>query len=85
MKIAKRILVCAVFALVLVSTVNGFYVPPVYCQSQEITYVASKNSKTYHVSSCSHAKKIKAENLISFSDKEKAVKEGYQPCKICKP
>ncbi len=46
-------------------------------------YVASSESKTYHLASCMWAKKIKPENLVGFSSEKKAETAGYQPCKIC--
>jgi len=48
-------------------------------------FVGSKNSDVYHYPSCHHAKKIKAENLITFNSIEEAKAAGYRPCKVCKP
>lgn len=48
-------------------------------QKKECLFVASKNSKKYHVPSCTWAKRIKPENIICFSSKEEATKAGYQP------
>ena len=52
-------------------------------QKKEAGFIASSQSKTYHVASCSYAKNIKAENLVKFSTKAEAAKAGYQPCKAC--
>ena len=50
-----------------------------------IIYVTSKNSKVFHKSDCSFARRIKAENLISYTSREQAVQMGKKPCSICKP
>ncbi|MFC2140473.1 hypothetical protein ACFLQ1_01985 [Candidatus Auribacterota bacterium] len=45
---------------------------------------ASKNGKKYHLEACTAGvKAIKEENLIKFSSKEEAEKQGYGPCKKC--
>ncbi len=48
-------------------------------------YVASKASDKYHFPHCEWAKKIKAENLITFETAKEARAAGYLPCKVCKP
>lgn len=50
---------------------------------KEVGLVGSSQSKTYHVSGCRMAKKIKPENLVKFTDESEAEKDGYSPCKIC--
>lgn len=57
---------------------------PALLSSQE-TYVGSKNSDKYHLTSCQSAKRIDPDNLVSFDSRESALKEGYVPCKVCKP
>lgn len=47
------------------------------------SYVASKNSNKFHLSSCQWAKRIKPENKICFPSKEEAEKRGYQGAKCC--
>jgi len=51
----------------------------------EYQYVGSKESNKYHLPTCTWAKKITAENLIKFKDKEDAEQQGYEPCGVCKP
>lgn len=51
----------------------------------EYEYVASKNSKTFHKSDCSSAKRILPKNLVGFSNKDEALKTARRPCKRCKP
>jgi beta-lactamase superfamily II metal-dependent hydrolase len=48
-------------------------------------FVGSSKSNKYHYPSCSAAKKIKPENLITFSSSEEARAQGYVPCGICHP
>lgn len=45
--------------------------------------VGSKNSTKYHFPWCSGAKRIKQENLISFSSYEEARAAGYTPAGNC--
>jgi hypothetical protein len=51
----------------------------------ENEFVASKNSKVFHKSNCSSAKRIKTGNLVTYGTREKAAEAGKRPCKICKP
>jgi competence protein ComEC len=46
-------------------------------------YIGNKNSKIYHLSSCSGLPKF--ENQVKLSSKSEAVNSGYKPCQICKP
>jgi hypothetical protein len=48
-------------------------------------YVSSKNSQVFHTPQCRSAKRIKPENLITYSSREEAIKAGKRPCKVCKP
>jgi len=50
-----------------------------------IEYVASKNSKTFHKSTCSAARRITEANLLRFDSREAALRSGRRPCKICNP
>lgn len=47
--------------------------------------VGNKDSKTFHKAECQHAGKIKAENKVALASKAEAEKQGYKPCKVCKP
>jgi len=53
--------------------------------ANEGRFIASKSSKVYHRSSCSHAKRMNAAKAVRFSTRETAEKTGRRPCKICKP
>ena len=48
-------------------------------------YIATKSSKVYHRSTCSHAKRMDAAKAVTFSSREDAEKTGRRPCKTCKP
>ena len=49
------------------------------------TYIASKNSKVFHLMTCAMAQTISAGNLIKFASREEAVSSGRRPCKKCNP
>ena len=46
-------------------------------------YVASKGGDKYHLASCTAAQRIETANLVVYSTKKDAEKEGYKPCQIC--
>lgn len=48
-------------------------------------YVASKSGNVFHRPECRWAQNISAENLIRYSSKEEASKDGKRPCKSCNP
>lgn len=47
--------------------------------------VASRYSNRYHTPDCRYIRRIKEENIIIFEDPEDAERNGYIPCKKCKP
>ncbi|MBA3550727.1 hypothetical protein H0W32_00780 [Patescibacteria group bacterium] len=47
-------------------------------------YVASRGGTTYHLPTCSGAKRISEKNKIYFHNKEEAERFGYKPAKNCK-
>ncbi|MBN1391643.1 MAG: hypothetical protein JW947_02445 [Sedimentisphaerales bacterium] len=51
----------------------------------ENKYVSSKNSGVFHKPDCSSAKRIKPENLVSYSNRDEAIKAGKKPCGRCNP
>ena len=53
--------------------------------ANESGYIATKSSKVYHRSTCSHAKRMDAAKAVTFSSREDAEKTGRRPCKVCKP
>jgi len=48
-------------------------------QNKTGMFVASKNSKIYHLPDCQYAKRIKEENKIYFKSAEEAREKGYSP------
>lgn len=64
-----------------------------YCDNSEVapetsgtfSYIGNKNSKKFHIDTCSGAQDIKKENKVSFESREDAVNKGYSPCKTCNP
>lgn len=51
-----------------------------------ITYVLNKNTKKFHLPSCSSVEEIKPENRWDFmGTREEVLKMDYVPCKRCKP
>ena len=48
-------------------------------------FVASKNSKVFHLPGCPSVGRITPENLEGFADRAEAVGAGKRPCKRCKP
>lgn len=48
-------------------------------------YVASNSSDIFHKPDCRWAKNISPENLVTYTNREQAIKDGKRPCKWCKP
>ncbi len=48
-------------------------------------YVASKNSKVFHLPGCRFANQISPKNLVGYKSRDEAINAGKRPCKICKP
>ncbi len=63
--------------------ISNILVAPASIKVEEII-VASKNGKSYYLTSCASAKKISAENKITFASRELAEKAGYKPAQTCK-
>jgi len=61
------------------NSMNGMQI-----ESQNGTFVASKNGTKYHFPWCSGAQRIKEENKVWFSSKEEAERSGYTPAANCK-
>lgn len=53
--------------------------------SGKLSYIGNKNSKKFHLDTCSGAQDIKKENKVSFDSREDAINKGYSPCKTCNP
>lgn len=53
--------------------------------SSQAEYWGSVKSNKYHHPTCSHAQRIKPDNLIKFVTPEEATNSRYIPCKVCNP
>ncbi len=51
----------------------------------ETAYIGNVNTKKFHKSACTGAKKMSSTNKVAFSDRAAAVSGGYTPCGICNP
>ena len=50
------------------------------------TYILNTNTKKFHYSDCSSAKKIKDSNREEFTgSRDDVINRGYEPCKNCNP
>ncbi len=50
------------------------------------SYIANKNTKKFHYSSCSSVSKMKEKNKLYFNgSRDELINKGYQPCKNCNP
>ncbi len=54
-------------------------------ENSTISYIGNKNSKKFHLSTCSGAQDIKEQNKVMFESRDEAVENGYTPCKTCNP
>lgn len=50
-----------------------------------VSYVAAKSSKVFHLSTCSHAKRLNPETTLTFGTRQEAEQNGRRPCKTCNP
>lgn len=48
-------------------------------------FIGNSNTNVFHRPDCRYAKKIDAEKRVSFTSRDRAVSQGYKPCKICNP
>ena len=52
---------------------------------QTVGYVGNIKSKKFHLSTCSSVQDIQQSNRITFATRAAAVKQGYSPCRACRP
>lgn len=54
--------------------------------NDEKTYILNRNSKKFHLNSCSQANNISAKNRQTYTGiRDSLIKEGYVPADCCKP
>lgn len=49
------------------------------------SYVGNARSKKFHRADCRYAAEMSPANRVEFGSREEAVRQGYVPCKVCKP
>lgn len=49
------------------------------------TFVGNTNSGKFHEPNCKWVQKMSSSNKITFSSRNEAISQGYQPCKVCNP
>jgi len=52
---------------------------------ETVTYILNINSHKIHYSTCSSVSRIKENNKVATDDFAEAVRNGFEPCKICNP
>jgi competence protein ComEC len=50
-----------------------------------VKYIGNNNSMKFHYPDCSSVKDMKDKNKSFFKSRDKAIKQGFIPCGICKP
>jgi hypothetical protein len=58
---------------------------PQVAAASVMSRVASKNSKVFHLPTCSHVKRISAKNQVEYENHDAALKSGKRPCRACLP
>lgn len=55
-------------------------------EDSEVSYVANKNTRKFHIPTCSSVTDMKESNkLYFFGSRDELIEKGYEPCKRCKP
>lgn len=49
------------------------------------SYIANANTMKFHKSNCKHANSIADYNKVSLNNRDEAIEQGYEPCKVCNP
>lgn len=50
-----------------------------------LTYVGNSKSRVFHRENCGSVSKMKENNKVFFSSRDKAFNSGYKPCQRCNP
>ncbi len=48
-------------------------------------YIGNARSLKFHRPDCEWAQKTAPQNRVVFKSRDEAIKQGYQPCKVCQP
>jgi DNA-entry nuclease len=54
-------------------------------KKQGANYIGNSNSRKFHRPGCKSVAKMSDKNKVTFSTRDEAIADGYQPCKICNP
>ena len=54
-------------------------------QNNNNQYEGNSSTHKFHLISCRYAKEISSGHAVSFKTRDEAIKQGYVPCKVCKP
>ena len=49
------------------------------------SYIGNSNTGKFHELSCKWGQKISEHNKVTFNNRNDAICQGYQPCKVCNP
>lgn len=50
-----------------------------------VTYIGNARTKKFHRPDCVWAQQISPSNRVQFRSRDEAIRQGYQPCKVCNP
>ncbi len=56
-----------------------------FIDDEEIAYVGNSHTLRFHNPDCPSVIEMKPENRVTFSTREEAIEQGYQPCGRCNP
>jgi hypothetical protein len=68
-----------------VSETASSTIPGKQVEAAEYKCVASKSSAVFHKPDCRWAGNISKTNLVTYNNKDQAIKAGKRPCKTCNP
>lgn len=67
-------------------TTYGKLEPPAQAESADPAgYIGNKNSRVFHLPTCSGVKSMSEKNKVLFDTREEALDGGYTPCSLCNP
>ncbi len=84
LSVKKRLLKLEQSNIVLTDDERYHFIGNKNTQYDGVFFTAVKTTKIYCLPSC-RVKKPKRENVVFYSSKEDAIKNGYRACKVCKP
>ena len=53
--------------------------------TETIEYIGNKNSKIFHLPTCSGVQNMSEKNKVVLPSREYAIEQGYTPCSLCDP